>query len=401
MKKITTGRIALSNLKQKPFRLAGLILLVAVVTFAFFGTLLALAGLKNGTESLRGRMGADFMIVPIGYEKAVQGILLKSEPGYFYLDKSVEGKIRDIQGVEKVTSQFYMASSGQDCCDIPVQFIGFDSGTDFVVTPWIKQVFKNPLEEGTLVVGSDIAVPENEKLLFYGKEFLVAAKLDRTGTGIDQSVFAGTDTIKELLQAAKEEGFTFTNSVNPDISVSNLMVKIEKGYDAEEVKHNIRVAMDGLQIIETTEMIRSIEDNIGQIYLFMKVVLCILVLISVITLTIMFSASANERRKEFAIIRMLGAKKSSLANILGKEALIVSAGGGILGVLVGILVFIPFCTVMGNSVGLPYLLPGILQTAGILIFSMAVSLILCPLSSGVTIFKICKGQTHSIMREGE
>lgn len=75
MKKITTGRIALSNLKQKPFRLAGLILLVAVVTFAFFGTLLALAGLKNGTESLRGRMGADFMIVPIGYEKAVQGIL--------------------------------------------------------------------------------------------------------------------------------------------------------------------------------------------------------------------------------------------------------------------------------------------------------------------------------------
>lgn len=36
MKKITTGRIALDNLKQKPFRLAGLILLVAVVTFAFF-----------------------------------------------------------------------------------------------------------------------------------------------------------------------------------------------------------------------------------------------------------------------------------------------------------------------------------------------------------------------------
>lgn len=66
------------------------------------------------------------------------------------------------------------------------------------------------------------------------------------------------------------------------------MVKIEKGYDAEEVKRNIRVAMDGLQIIETTEMIRSIEDNIGQIYLFMKVVLCILVLISVITLSIVF-----------------------------------------------------------------------------------------------------------------
>lgn len=57
---------------------------------------MTLAGLKNGTESLRGRMGADFMIVPIGYEKAAQEILLKGEPGYFYLDKSVEGKIREV-----------------------------------------------------------------------------------------------------------------------------------------------------------------------------------------------------------------------------------------------------------------------------------------------------------------
>lgn len=401
MKKITTGMIALENLKQKPFRLAGFILLVSVVTFAFFFTLLTLAGLKNGTESLSGRMGADFMIVPIGYEKAAQEILLKGEPGYFYLDRSVEEKIRDIEGVEKVTSQFYMASSGQDCCDIPVQFIGFDPDTDFVVTPWIKQVFKNPLEEGAIVVGSDIEVPKNEKLLFYGKEFLVAAKLDRTGTGIDRSVFAGTDTIKELLKAAKEEGFTFTDSVDPDISVSNLMVKIKKGYTVEDVKYNIRVAMDGLQIIETTEMIRSIEDNIGQIYLFMKFILCILVFISLIGLTIMFSVSANERRKEFAIIRMLGANKLFLANILVKEALIVSTGGWILGVLLGILVLIPFRTVIGNSINFPYLLPGTLQTVGILLLSMTVSFILCPLSYSVTVFKICRGQTHFIMREGE
>ncbi len=401
MKKISTGKIALNNLKQKPFRLAGLVLLVAVVTFAFFGTILALLGLKKGTESLSGRMGADLMVVPMDSEKTVQGILLKGEPGYCYMDKSMEKKIGKIEGMKSVTSQFYMASSGQDCCDIPVQFIGFDSATDFVVRPWIKQVYKERLEEGAVVTGSDIEVPENKKLLFYGKEFSVAAKLEKTGTGADWSVFANTDTIRELLHGAKEKGFTFTESVNPDVSVSNIMVELKKGYDAGEVKHNIRVAFDGMQIIETSEMIRSIDDKIHQMYFYTKIVLLLLIVISVITLTIMFSTSANERRKEFAVIRMLGAKKTSLAGIIGNEALIVSAGGGILGITVGLLVFLIFRTAIEHSMGLPYLLPGLLKTAGICVLSMAVSLVLCPLSACVSIFKICRSQTYFIMREGE
>jgi putative ABC transport system permease protein len=45
-------------------------------------------------------MGADLMVVPLGYESGAEGILIKGEPSYFYFDKSVleEIKAADIDG---------------------------------------------------------------------------------------------------------------------------------------------------------------------------------------------------------------------------------------------------------------------------------------------------------------
>lgn len=401
MKKITIGKIAYKNLVQKPFRLIGLIFLAAAVTFTVFGSFMAAFGLTRGTKSLSGRMGADLMAVPLGYEKEAQGILLRGEPNYFYMDQSILEKIKNTEGVEKATVQFYMASSGQDCCDIPVQFIGFEPETDFVVTPWIQQVYDHEVKDGTIIVGSDIEVPQNKQLIFYGKSYQAAAKLDKTGTGTDQSIFANMDTIKSLLEAAKQEGFTFVDSVDPEHSISNIMIRVKEGYAIDEVKHNIRIAADGLQVIGTTDMLKSIEKGIRQFYLFMKMAIISLLVICMAALTAMFCVSANERRKEFAIMRMLGAKKTSLAGILANEALLVSVSGGTAGVILGLLAFIPFCTSISNAIGMPYLLPDILQTAGIIILSMAVSMIFGPLSACVSILRICKSQTYFVLREGE
>ena len=56
------------------------------------------------------RLGADLMVVPEGYETQVKDVLLLGEPNYFYMERSAEDIVRNIDGVEKVSAQFYLTS---------------------------------------------------------------------------------------------------------------------------------------------------------------------------------------------------------------------------------------------------------------------------------------------------
>ena len=120
----------------------------------------------------------------------MEGILLRGEPAYFYFDRAVEQELKKIEGVESVSSQFYLTSLNQDCCSVPVQFVGFDPETDFSVQPWICESYSREVRDGELIVGNDISADENNRLKFFDEEYTVAAKLEETGTGLDQAVYA-------------------------------------------------------------------------------------------------------------------------------------------------------------------------------------------------------------------
>ena len=82
------------------------------------------------------------MIGPEGSEQELEGILLYGSPNYFYMDKNIEEIIRSVDGVQTASSQTYLASVSESCCDFPVQLIGFDPETDFIIQPWAKKSFK-------------------------------------------------------------------------------------------------------------------------------------------------------------------------------------------------------------------------------------------------------------------
>ncbi len=142
MKELESTDLAVKNLKRKPFRTAGLIILVGILSFVLFGGTILAVNLRNGLNSIKSRFGADLMIVLLGANSDMENILIKGEPNYFYFDKELANGIAQIQGVEKASSQFFLTSTSQDCFDIPVQFIGFDPNTDFTVRPWIKNVYE-------------------------------------------------------------------------------------------------------------------------------------------------------------------------------------------------------------------------------------------------------------------
>ena len=152
--RLDSKQIAFKNIQNKSVRSASLIILTAILTLVLFLSSFLILSLRNGMHSLANRMGADIIVVPEGYDSKIRGAILRGEPNTFFLDKSVVEKIRAIDGVEIASPQLFIATLSAGCCSFPIQVIGFDSDTDFVVKPWLETQAKIQIKKGEVLVFS-------------------------------------------------------------------------------------------------------------------------------------------------------------------------------------------------------------------------------------------------------
>ncbi|MBR5965180.1 MAG: ABC transporter permease [Treponema sp.] len=400
-KPLTTARLAFENIRRKPFRSASLSAVAALVAFTLFACGILSFSMRNGLGSLEARLGADLIVVPVGYDKGIEGLLLKGEPAYFYFDKSVEEKIKGVEGVKEVSAQFFLTSLNQDCCAVPVQFIGFDPATDFSIQPWIAKSYSKSVGDGELVVGCDIASSGDRQLKFFNENYSVAARLEKTGTGLDQAVYANMNTLRRLLEGAKRQGLTFIKEIDADSSISSVLVKLEAGYTVEEVTHNIRASFDGLQVIQSKSMIGTIAGGLKAFSAFASVLAFFFFVSALLMFALAFSLLANERKREFAVCRALGASSKKLSAIVLSEAFFVCAFGGAVGTLVSAIVVLPFAALVGRSLRLPCLLPGAPLVIALAFASLALSSAIGPLAAVWEVSKLAGREVFLEIKEGE
>ncbi|SHH74708.1 putative ABC transport system permease protein [Sporobacter termitidis DSM 10068] len=398
---LTTNRISIYNIRRKPFRAACLIIVVAILAFALFGGAILTGSLKNGMNSMQQRLGADLMVVPAGHESDMKGILLGGEPAYFYFSGAVARQVAQVGGVAQATPQFYLSSLSADCCDEAVQLIGFDPGTDFVIQPWIARAYGGAAGDGQLLAGSGIIIRDDGTLKFFNQTYRVAAQLERTSTGLDNSVFMSMDIIKALAAAAHNAGMNFLSDEAPEDAVSAVLVKIDKGYDADAVAAGIRSGVPGVEVIVSQSMISGISGNLGSLVGYINTISAVLWILAVVVLAAVFPFTMNERKKEFAIYRAMGATRKRLIGIVLNEALLASAAGGVLGTAIAAFVVFPFSAYIGSRLNLPYLQPGTGGILGTLALSLLLSFAVGPITSLYAAVKISRAETYMTMREGE
>nr|WP_297703028.1 ABC transporter permease [uncultured Butyrivibrio sp.] len=398
---LRTPQLALKNILNNPTRTVELVLLMTVVSFVLFGGTILSLSLHNGLQNMKDRLGADIMIVPVENEADFEAVLIKGEPSCFYFSKALEQKVAALEGVELCSSQFFLTSLDAECCDSRVQLIGFDPDTDFSVQPWISQVFDGKLSEGAVIIGNDISLEAGENIKLFGTEYEVAAKLDATGTGLDQAVYATNSTIRAMYADAESKGQRFLEDANPNESISTILVRVSEGYSRKELIKNIRKELGGVKIVESQNMISSAASNMKSIALFIYIFAGLLLLISLSTLALVFTVIANERKKEFGILRILGATKKKLSDIILLESIFISAAGGMAGILIASLIIFPLNVYIGDNLGIPYLLPSVIRIILILVLDLFVSTLIGPLSASLSAVRISKAETYLTIREGE
>ena len=137
------AKLPLKNIISYKKRTIGLILILVILTMSLFGGSIFIKSLNNGLDSLNERLGADIIVLPKDAESEVdlQNLLLQGTPGYFYMDKSILNDLESIEGVDRISAQYFLVSANADCCSVKVQIIGFDEETDFTIKPWLHESY--------------------------------------------------------------------------------------------------------------------------------------------------------------------------------------------------------------------------------------------------------------------
>ena len=388
-KAITIKRLALENIKRKPFRTAALITLTSLSAAVLFASLIITSSLKSGIRGFKNRLGADLMLVPAGYEGQLENILINGEPNYFYMDKSTEEIIRGIQGVKEASGQFYLTSLSESCCDFPIQIIGFDSESDFLIQNWAKTKVRPQQGKEYIFSGSNISTPHNE-VKFFGQQHKITARLSKSNTGMDNAIYADLNTLQNIFDDAKSRGFGFISDGDTKTKVSSIFVKLEADAKADSTALRIKTALPEVQVITGSSFISNLAERISGFVIFPQALSIIILLITIFTLGIVFSLIANERFKEYSILRVLGADSATLKKLLLFEAGAIGFFGAISGIFLSALIVLPFNILISEKIDLPFSLSNPFIITGFALISFAVTIFAALISALYSAIKLSK-----------
>ncbi len=398
---LNTKNLAKENIKRKPFRTASLIIMTGILAFTLLMSSFMLSSLKTGMESLSDRLGADVIVVPQGYDSKIQGALLRGEPNSFYFDKSVLERLEGIDGVEKATPQLFIATLSASCCSAPLQIIGIDFESDFLVKSWLQEQVDLPLGEDEIIVGKNIVGNYDGTLKFFMKPFIIKGRLAPTGMGFDNSVFMSIKDARELSKEA--ERILQSKIADNENLISSVMIRKSQDIEAKELARRIREEFKGEQVypLISKNMMSEINSSISGLYIYFYVVIGVIWILSFIILMIMFSATLNERKREMGMLRIIGANKKYLSNLFLTESLYISVIGSLIGTVFALVSFVLFSAAISSSLNLPFLMPSYIYIGVLSVVVFVISSMIGPLSSLYGARKMAKQELGLVFKEND
>jgi len=396
-----TFGLAKKNIKNKPARSYGMMVLTGVLCFILFFGSFMIYSLKRGISSLSDRMGADIIVVPEGYDSKVTGAILRGEPNSFFFDRAVEDRVKAVEGVEKTAPQLFLATLSASCCSFPIQIIGIDFNSDFTVAPWLEKQVGLPLKEGEIIVGNNVEGNIHAEVKFFSRPFKIKGRLAKTGMGFDNTVFMSIEQAKAL--AVEFEKTLQTPDAGRENMISSVMVRVKRGESPEEVLKRLRAEFksDGIYPILSKQMMSEVSKNMEGMLIYVYVLIGLLWLLAFCVLTLVYSVAIKERKREFAMLRILGTTKSKLRNIFISEVFIINLIGASIGTAFGVICALLFAPAVGNSLKMPFLQPSAVVLIMLAAASILAGTFLGPLSSLFSLIKMSAAEPALLLREND
>lgn len=403
MRTITLKRLPLENLKRKPLRTAALLVAAACLSAIFFGGSLISMNLAQGLNSMRARMGADIMVIPNGTHTKAEALLTNGGSSTFYFTNNIEDLVRRSPGVQKASAQTYISSLSAGCCAEKLQIIGFDPDSDFVIGPWIYSQHKKTLHKGEMIAGANVLVSYKNTVRLFGHQWPVVAQLAKTGTSIDNSVFVRRESVPQVVEYSTKVHHTAIPKEYAKKAISAVLVKVRKGYSAKQVAQNIKktTGLSNIGIVFPGGITATTQANLGVFTRSLTFIISACWIVGLLVLIVVFATSLNERKKEFASLRILGFTRKMLLGVATRESAILGFAGGVIGVASASLIIFPYSSLISSQLQLPYLEVTALPVIALMAVSVVLSLLAVVAASALTTWRIAMRETYLTLRAGE
>ncbi len=393
-------KLALKNIRGSAFRSVAIFLCVMGVTGFLLATTLIIKGAEYSLDSGLKRLGADILVVPTGADNKVETALLMGRPTDVWMPGSNIKPISSVEGVQSVSAQVYLSSLyGAACCAVSEMFmVVFDPATDFTVTPWLEKNLGRQLKPGEVIGGSYIFVPQGEKYVrLYGYDMTLAGNLTPTGTGLDQTLFLTMETAQAMAKSS------VTSAVQPLVikpgQISAILVKVKPGVDTHAVALRIVRDTEGMVPIESPNLFGAFRTQMnGLLWGFFAITVVVWAL-AMLLIGLIFSMAANERRREMAVLRAIGATRSFIFQSVLTEAGLLAFSGAIVGIIAAALGIFMFKDYLAESLRMPFLFPSLSSFLALFIGGVALAIITVTLAALVPAYRISRQELAIAMRE--
>jgi len=378
-----------------------LIFSVSAVTATLFGATIFIMGMKNALRIGTYRLGADILVVPKEYEGQTKSALLSGEPVAFVMNSSVIDDIKKVPGVKGLTSQLFVKPTSFTCCyNVDVFLIGFEPDTDFTVKPWLESHLDRKLKINEIIVGRDVPVKVGDTLPFFGSSFTVAGVMEPTGMNFfDRAVFMTMEAAYRMAELSKERAKQELQIKRNQISA--VLVRVADDEHPDRVAIKIEGAVPGVKAIASEQIISTVRKQLKGLLKGIAVMGLIVWVIVLVLIGFTFYMVVNERQREIAILRAMGAKRAHVFSLIMLEASMISLFGGVAGIILSGSFLYIFNDLIKHTFGLPYLIPETSMLAEIVLAAIVFAEITGITAAIMPALSASRLQPYEAIRKGE
>ncbi|MDR2161457.1 MAG: FtsX-like permease family protein [Desulfovibrio sp.] len=304
--------IALNNLKGRKTYNILIVFAVALAVAMALTSLVISGGVQKELERGRRLMGPDLAFVPPGTKEAGQINLGGGPPARGSVPAGAQEQLKDFPEVEAATRQRYMGEARVG--DVRAALIRFEPATDFVVLPWLSGRTAREFRENTagVVLGSRIEAEKIPGGLLRGLP--VAGRLRATGTFLDTSVF-------------------FPSPEAPLAEPSWVLLRLRKDAFLDFMVNKLETNISGVEVIARPEMLKTINDQLHGLLQGggFSLATALAALGAMLVTGAMFALMMHERRREFGLLKAMGASNAFVFRLVMGEAAALAGMGILLG----------------------------------------------------------------------